>query len=204
MTARASAVSRETAEALAEYWRLLLRWNDAVNLVGRSTEGDGWRRHIEDSTQLADHFPDRAVLHCDLGSGGGLPAIPVTVHRRLAGFEDRLIMIEADSRKAAFLRTASRTLGLGAEIVVARGEEAPPAGADVVTARALAPLNRLLDYVDRHLDRDGCAILPKGRAAREEVAAARQRWSFDLQLHSSRTATDAAILHISDLRSRAT
>ena len=203
MTPDAS-VSRETSHALRAYWDLVLRWTAAINIIGRASAEDGWRRHIEDSSQLVRHFPPRAVRHCDLGSGGGLPAIPVAIHRRGAGHEDGLIMIEADARKAAFLRTALRTLELPGEVVAERAEVAPPSGACVVTARALAPLPRLLGHVERHLAPGGVAILPKGRGARGEVAEARAAgWSFDLAVHPSATAPDAAVLEVAGLGRRA-
>ena len=111
-------------------------------------------------------------------------------------------MIEADGRKATFLRTALRTLGLPGEVVAERAERAPPSGAEIVTARALAPLPRLLAHVERHLAPGGRAILPKGRGASGEVAAARAEWSFDLAVHPSATAPDAAVLEIAGLGRR--
>lgn len=167
-------------------------------MASRSVE-DGWKRHIDDSIQLANRFPDRSIVHVDLGSGGGLPAIPIALHRRAAGFGDSLIMIEADMRKAAFLRTISRALGLAAEVVVGRAELASPWRGDVVTARALAPLDRLLDYVVCHMVPGGRAVLPKGRRVEEEIAAARRRWTFDLERTPSLTAPDATILTVSDI-----
>ena len=106
-------------------------------------------------------------------------------------------MIEADKRKAAFLRTANRELGLDACVVDRRLEHADPVGADVVTARALAPLDRLLVYVDCHLAPGGRAILPKGRGVDVEIEAARRGWSFEFERHPSRTAAGSSILVIS-------
>ena len=199
MSTRPAVASRETIVALECYWGLVRHWNRKINLISGTSTAEGWRRHIEDSIQLALHFPDRPVLHCDLGSGGGLPAIPVTLGRRDTGHDDAVVMIEADARKAAFLRTACRTLGLSACIVAERLERAPPSGADVVTARALAPLDRLLGQVARHLAPTGIAILPKGRGAEAEVEAARRRWTFDVDRLPSRTADDAAVLRISNI-----
>lgn len=192
-------VSRETEETLRIYWSLLEKWNGRINLVGPATIRQGWRRHIEDSIQLADLFPDRGVCHADLGSGGGLPAIPLQIVRRAAGFEDRLILVESDGRKAAFLRLACRSVGIPAEVARERIEDAPPADARVLTARALAPLPRLLPMVRRHLCRDGIAILPKGRQARSELASARDAWSFKADVRASRTDPEALILCISNI-----
>lgn len=163
-------------------------------------EREGWARHIEDSIQIAPLFPAAAVRHHDLGSGGGLPAVPIRICRRHAGWGDVFTMIEADGRKAAFLRAACRDLGLAGAVVNARAEDAAPGRADVVTARALAPLADLLALVARHLAAGGVALLPKGRNAHTEVEAAMERWSFDLSIVPSRTAPDASILRITRLK----
>lgn len=195
-----TAVPREAREPLQRYWKLLRRWSRAINLVAPCDVDEGWKRHIEDSIQLAPLFPPSPVTHHDLGSGGGLPAIPIAICRRVAGHEDTLILIEADMRKAAFLRTACRHLGLSAEIVPARIEDADTTRADVVTARALAPLDALLSHVERRLDPAGVAILPKGRRFAEEVEAARARWRFDVREVPSLTDVGAVILVVSNLR----
>lgn len=192
-------VSRETEEALHAYWSLLQKWNARINLIGAATIGQGWRRHIDDSIQLVDFFPPFDVRHGDIGSGGGLPAIPVQIMRRAAGFKDRLVMIEADGRKATFLRLACRVVDIPAEVVTGRIEAVPPLGAQVLTARALAPLPRLLSLTKRHLCPDGIAILPKGRKARSELASADVAWSFDAEVRSSRTESEALILCISNI-----
>lgn len=193
-------VSRETFEELGLFWTRLLHWNQAVGLTGSTPSEAGWQRHIQDSIQLPDHFPSRSVTHCDLGSGGGLPAIPITLVRRSMGFDDELIMIEANARKAAFLRTVSAELGLAPLIVTERIESTCSSRATVVTARALAPLDRLLDYVHRHVEPRGLAVLPKGRRAGEEVVDARRRWAFDVMTYPSRTASDACVLVVSNLK----
>ena len=200
MSSSCNYVSREAHRDLMAYWNLLLRWNTAIGLIAPASCEGGWQRHIEDSTQLVDYFPARSVCCCDLGSGGGLPAIPVGILRRDRGFEDGLIMIEADARKAAFLRTVLRELELNARIVVGRIEQVTPCGAELTTARALAPLDHLLDYVSRHLALDGRAILPKGRNFEEEIEQARRRWAFDIDRCSSRTAPDASVLVVSNIK----
>lgn len=192
-------VSREAERDLRNFWTLLQRWNARINLIGSGSVEEGWGRHIEDSLQLAELLPSRSLRYCDLGSGGGLPAIPLAIVRRAAGFEDQVTMIEADTRKATFLRAACRELGLSAEVQAERLERAPPADADVVTARALAPLPQLLAMAERHLCCNGIAILPKGRKAHSELASARDRWSFEVEILPSRTAPEALILRIRNI-----
>ena len=188
------------APELTEFWNTLMSWNERISLVSSNSVADGWARHVEDSAQLARHFPARAVRHCDLGSGGGLPAIPIAIRRREAGFADSTVLIEADARKAAFLRTACRNLEADVTVVAERIERTPPQGADVVTARALAPLERLLGHVARHLAPAGFALLPKGRSVEAEIEAARRLWSFDAARLPSATAEDATILKVSDIK----
>ena len=195
----ADAVSREAQDQLQTFWEMLQRWNARINLIAASTATEGWRRHVEDSIQLAGLLPPHAVRHCDLGSGGGCPAIPLAVVRRALGFHDQLIMIEADARKAVFLRSACRAVDLPAVVEPMRIERADPAGADVVTARALAPLPRLLSMTVRHLCRGGIAVLPKGRRAAEELAMARETWFFEAETFPSRTDPEATILRIREI-----
>jgi 16S rRNA (guanine527-N7)-methyltransferase len=108
-------------------------------------------------------------------------------------------MLEADARKAAFLRSACRSLGVPAKVVADRIENVTPLDADVVTARALAPLCQLLPLVKRHLCPTGIAILPKGRQARSELASAREAWSFEVETLASQTDPEALILRVSNI-----
>lgn len=194
-------VSREARADIEAYWVELLRWNRRLNLIGPGTVAYGWTRHIEDSLQLLPLFPANAVVHLDLGSGGGLPAVPVALARRDA-FEDHVILVEADRRKAAFLRRiCDRHLPRAAPMAV-RAEALEPQRAAIVTARAVAPLRRLLDLVSRHLAEDGIAILPKGRSAREEIDVARADWRFDHDIVPSGTSADGSVLVLSNVRRR--
>jgi 16S rRNA (guanine527-N7)-methyltransferase len=113
----------------------------------------------------------------------------------------RVTLIESDGRKCAFLRTAARELGLDVTVLDQRVEEAPPLGAAVVTARALAPLDRLLPLVARHLGAGGTALLPKGRDWAGEVGAARGAgWAFALDARPSATDPEARVLVVTELR----
>jgi 16S rRNA (guanine527-N7)-methyltransferase len=156
-------------------------------------------RHIQDSLRLCDHIPERSRTLTDLGSGGGLPGIVLAIARP----DLDITLIEADKRKAAFLRAARRRLSLDVEIRDDRIERVPPTKADVVTARALAPLPVLLGYVQRHLDTDGVALLPKGTGWEQEVLSAVGKWSFQHDVVSSRGASPGVILRISNIAGRA-
>lgn len=192
-------VSRETSERLELYAELLQRWNPRINLVSRASLPQLWSRHFLDSAQLFALRPARARTWADLGSGGGFPGLVVAALAAEAAPELRVTLVESDARKAAFLATAARELGLAVTVHADRIETLPPLGAEVLSARALAPLDPLLGYAARHLGPDGRALLPKGAGHAEEIAEARRRWRFDLRIHPSRSAPDGVILDIGAL-----
>lgn len=189
-------VSRETAARLDRFAVELLNWNKTVNLVSANSEADLWRRHIADSLQLFDLRPPGVSTWVDLGTGGGFPGLVIAIAAADATPDLTVNLIESDARKAAFLTHAARVTGVCPRIIVARAETVAPLGADVVSARALAPLPRLLGLVERHLAPTGCALLLKGRRWASEVNEALARWSFTVQNVPSQTDPAGAILAI--------
>lgn len=195
-------VSRETFTDLQYFAKLVEKWTPKINLVARGSIDSLWDRHIADSVQIWRHAPKSFEKWVDIGSGGGFPGIVVAILGKTQSPEATFTLIESDQRKATFLRTASRELGLAVTVISERIEDAPPQSADIVSARALAPLSGLLDLVDRHLKLDGCALLHKGKQARQEVAEARESWSFLLEEHPSFTDPDARLLAIQRISRR--
>ncbi len=193
-------VSRETMARLDAYAALLKKWNKAINLVGKATLPDLWQRHFLDSAQLFTFCPPEARSWADLGSGAGLPGLVVATLAKQSRPDLRVICIESDQRKAAFLRTVIRELELNAEVRAGRIEESAPIGADIVSARALAPLPRLLSYAERHLAGQGKAIFPKGSGYLQEIEQARREWSFDIQTIPSKTDGEGAVLILGGIR----
>ncbi|MBK1634865.1 16S rRNA (guanine(527)-N(7))-methyltransferase RsmG [Rhodovulum adriaticum] len=190
-------VPRETSERLSAYAALLRKWNPAINLVSRSTLKDLETRHIADSAQLFDLAPKNAAHWVDLGSGGGFPGLVIAILAADAAPQMRVTLIESDLRKATFLRTAARELGLeNTNVLSQRIEAAPPQGADVLSARALAPLTDLLSFATRHLAPDGVALFPKGARHDQELEAALATWRFTVQKIPSTTDPQAVILQI--------
>ena len=185
-------VSRETLARLEALAELTRKWTARINLVAPSSVPDLWNRHIRDSAQLYALAPP-FVHWADLGSGGGFPGLVIAA---LAEGTQRTTLIESDRRKATFLRAAIRELHLPAEVIAARIESAPPQSADIVSARALAPLPELLAYATRHLRPGGVALFPKGAARSEEISAARAGWDFCLTETRSITLPEAAVLRI--------
>lgn len=188
-------VPRETQARLQDYADLVRKWNPRINLVASATLDDFEERHVRDSLQLADLADVRQGEWVDLGSGGGLPGLVIAI--AYADRPVRVTLVESDQRKAAFLRAAVRQLGLSnTRILSQRIEATPPLGADHLSARALAPLPKLLGLVKRHLRPDGVAWLMKGRNWREEHVEADKDWQFDLTAFPSKTDPEAAILKI--------
>jgi 16S rRNA (guanine527-N7)-methyltransferase len=189
-------VSRETLDRLTIYHDLLRKWGSRINLVSRGTLDDAWTRHFIDSAQLFELAPGDAKVWVDLGSGGGFPGLVVAILAADTRPDLEVRLIEADQRKAAFLRTVCRETGITAHIVAERIESATPSEADVLSARALAPLTELLTMAERHLRPGGVCLFPKGARHREEVAEALETFTFDCEEYPSKTGADSVILKI--------
>jgi 16S rRNA (guanine527-N7)-methyltransferase len=192
-------VSRETLEKLDIYRDLLLKWQGTVNLVSPGTVQEVWSRHFLDSVQLLqmfDHVPGKWV---DLGSGAGFPALVCAIAHPPVEKAIDFILVESDTRKCAFLRRVAQETDTRIIIRNARAESLAPLEADVVTARALAPLPRLLPLVHRHLAPQGIALLQKGARHAEELELARADWQMDVETIASVTSADAVILRLRNL-----
>ena len=185
-----AAVSRETRDRLVAYVALLAKWNAKINLVGPATLGDVWRRHILDSAQIHDRVAAAEVL-VDLGSGAGLPGLILAI---LGG--PRVHLIESDARKCAFLHEAARVTGTAVTIHNKRIEAVPPVEADVVTARALAPLAQLLDHAVRFLKPAGKCVFLKGARQADELTEARKSWHMRVAERPSLSDPSGVILEV--------
>ncbi|TVR47556.1 MAG: 16S rRNA (guanine(527)-N(7))-methyltransferase RsmG [Rhodobacteraceae bacterium] len=192
-------VSRETLTRLTLFADLLRKWTPAINLVATGTIPDMWTRHIVDSAQLFCVAPPDARHWLDLGSGGGLPGIVCAILAAELQPDCRFTLVESDARKSAFLMTAKRELSLPITVLTERAETLAPQKADLVTARALAPLPRLLPLVARHLAKGGVAVLPKGKNHATELAAARREWQFTTDTRDSLTDPAARVLVLKEL-----
>jgi 16S rRNA (guanine527-N7)-methyltransferase len=184
-------VSRETLARLEAYAGLLTRWSARINLVGRDTIADLWRRHILDSAQLQPLVPTAANSMIDLGSGAGLPGLVLAI-LGVSGVE----LVEADSRKCAFLREAARITEAPVTLRPCRIEAVSPHPVDVVTARACAPLDRLLGLAEPFLAPGSECLFLKGERVEEELTLARKRWTMTVSLHQSRSDPRGVVLSL--------
>lgn len=188
-------VSRETLARLEAYAALLRHWQNAINLVAPASLPDLWRRHMLDSAQLCALAPDDARMWLDLGSGAGFPGL-VTAALCADRTDFTVHLVESDRRKCAFLRTAAAEMGVSVVVHACRIEAAPPVRADVISARALAPLDRLLGYAARFVGADTRLLLPKGRDVHQELDAAARLWRFRADLTPSRSDAEGRIVVI--------
>lgn len=201
--AEAFPVSRETLADLVTYESLLRQWQKTVNLVAPSTLDAVWSRHFADSAQLLRLAPAAARTWLDLGSGAGFPGLVIAI--MLKGREGaRVTLVESDTRKAAFLREVARHTGAAVDIYAGRIEllstQDKVAQFDVVTARALASLERLLDLSAPFWGANTVAIFPKGKDAEAEIQEAGKRWTFACRREASLTDGQGRVLVIEDLR----
>jgi len=187
-------VSRETLARLTTYVALLERWQNSVNLVGKGTLSDIWRRHILDSAQLYSLLPSPFGRVVDLGSGAGFPGMVLAI----MGATD-VELIEANTRKCGFLREVARVTNTQVIINNDRIEGVAPRIADVVTARALAPLPRLLGYAKTYVGPETICLFLKGRRLHQELTDARKTWKMGITTITSLSDAGGSVLHLRKL-----
>ncbi|WP_417740880.1 16S rRNA (guanine(527)-N(7))-methyltransferase RsmG [Salipiger sp.] len=192
-------VSRETQERLHHFASMLEKWSPKINLVAKSTLADGWNRHIIDSAQVFELRNKDEGLWADLGAGGGFPGLVVAILAHELAPDLKVALVESDQRKAVFLRSVLRETGVIAEVKVARIEQLDPLGADILSARALADLPKLLTFAKRHLASYGQGVFLKGATWQDEVDEARKSWNFDVVQRTSITDPNAVVLTIGEL-----
>ncbi len=174
---------------LGRFADLLLKWNKTLNLIARRDTDAVWERHINDSLQLVPLFPPGVTRGVDLGTGGGFPGLVLSIATGVI-FD----LIESDRRKASFLRSAVLETGAPATVHACRIEVADIPPASLVTARALAPLPRLLPLAARFLTDDGVCLLLKGAKAEDELAEAQRGQRMSVTRVPSKTSPEGVIL----------
>jgi len=181
-------VSRETAARLDRFVGLLLDWQQRMNLIAPSTEAHVWTRHVADSLQLLALAP-AARTWVDLGSGAGFPGLAIAC--ALADTPGAQVhLVESTAKKAAFLREAAQATASPAVVHTMRIEEfakKPPGSIDVVTARALAPMPKLLALAFPLLKTGVEGLFPKGQDVEVELTEAAKCWNIRTTLAPSRT-----------------
>ena len=190
---QATAVSRETLDRLQTYLALLARWQKKINLVGPSTLADPWRRHVLDSAQLLPHIAPGSTL-VDLGSGAGFPGLVLAIMAQLD-----VHLVESDLRKTVFLQEAARLTGTAVEIHNQRIESLPALTADVITARALAPLPLLCKLAQPLCHAETVCLFLKGRSAQEELTETQKQTTLQATLIASQTDSEGVLIKVRNL-----
>ncbi len=197
----ASGVSDSVLAGLVTYIDLLEKWQRRINLVGRGSLADPWRRHMLDSAQLHGLLPQAAQTAqtiVDMGSGAGFPGMVLAL---MGGV--RVHLVESNRRKCAFLEAVNRATNAGAVIHNARVESlAGSLAAEVVTARACAPLDRLLGYAEPLLGDGGICLFHKGRKVEEELTESAKKWTLEVNRIESLSDPAGVILRLERISRR--
>ena len=195
--AAALGLDSPTLDRLDAYVDLLVRWQQRINLIGPATVPQLWERHILDCGQLRALVPAGTASLVDMGAGAGLPGLVLAI----LGVRG-VVLVEADKRKAAFLREAARATGAAVEVRAERLEAMPKAPVDVVTARALAPVGRLLAWADGLVGPGTTCLFPKGAGAERELTDASRDWHMKVERHPSLVHAEGVVLELTDVRAR--
>jgi 16S rRNA (guanine527-N7)-methyltransferase len=188
-------LSADPTATLRRFAELLLRWNATLNLIAARDTEFVWDRHIADSLQLVPLMPPGIERAIDIGTGGGFPGLILAIATGV-----RFDLVESDRRKASFLRSAVLETGAPATVHACRIEDAPLPPAPLVTARALAPLPRLLPLAAGLVTAEGVCLFLKGAKVEDELAAAAGDWMMDVSRVPSQTSLEGVVLRLTGLR----
>ena len=188
-------VSRETGAQFEEYVALLTEWQSKINLVSKASLDDVWERHIVDSGQIFELLPQSEEKLLDIGSGAGLPGLILA----MMGAE-KVILVESDRRKCAFLHAAIERIGIKAEIINERVENLAPLYPSVITARALAPLAKLLTLTKAQHHPSLTCLFMKGKTYHQDLTCLANYPNLNSEIIKSQTSPDSAIIKLTGFR----
>ncbi|MGN6210170.1 16S rRNA (guanine(527)-N(7))-methyltransferase RsmG [Asticcacaulis sp.] len=192
-------VKHEAVADLQKFYDILAAQNEVMNLVGPATLPDYWSRHVLDSAQLLDHRPD-ARTWADLGAGAGFPGIVISILLKHSdGPAPQVYLVESLTKRCRFLQSVVDDLDLPATVINDRAEKVK-LKVDVVTARAVAPMTRLLGFAEGFIHKGADAWFLKGENVESELADAGKTWTFDVEQMVSASDTRGRVIHIRRLR----
>ena len=183
---------------LESYMLLIKKWQKAVNLVSNTEINSLWERHILDSAQVFFEIPKEARILIDMGSGGGFPAVVVAIlNKVLNGHLTKIILIESDNKKSIFLKEVSRILDLNLIVLNERIERIKGISADVITARALASTDMLLEWGREFYKNDTIFLFLKGKLVDDELSLI--PYSCNISKLNSKIDKDGCVLKITEV-----
>ena len=189
-------VSRETLEIFSVYGETLAKWQSKINLISGKTIDNVWKRHFLDCAQLHSLLPSGTKSILDIGSGAGFPGLVLAV----MGVKN-ITLVEADSKKCMFLSEVVRRTGKHAKIVNCRIEEFNAGYFDVITARALAPMDKLLSYINPHFGPRTKGIFLKGEQVDRELTKVKKQWKLKYKTIPSITSDEGSIIIVEKISS---
>ena len=190
-------LKKEEVLLLDQYIFQLKKTNKLFNLVGRSTLTNPWERHICDSLQLSGFIKNKKSKILDMGSGAGIPGIPLSA----IGYEN-IVMVEAKHKKANFIKEAIFSLKLKAKVINTRLEELQKKPTEFVVCRALAPLAKLINYSLLFADKKTTLVFLKGKSVNNELVEAKEEFKFEYKLFKSKTNKEGLVVKITNFKKK--
>ena len=188
-------LTKTQVSKIERYVLEMFEFNKHTNIVGRSTLENVWERHIADSLQLSFFISQKKFKVFDLGTGGGLPGIPLSV----LGY-DNVFMVDSVGKKIDFVRGVIKLLSLSAKTQKKRIEQLNIGKADLIVSRALAPLNKLLSYSLLHSNKNTTSLFLKGRNVYNEIEMAKKKFYFNFEVFKSISSEEGCVLKIKNIK----
>ncbi len=183
-------------KAIEEFVWLLLQENNNFNFIGKSTIDEIWNRHVLDSAQILKFIANKNLKFADFGSGAGFPGIIMSI----LGIRE-VHLIEKAFRKADFLRRAKLISPNKIFVHQSKLEELNNIQFDCITSRALANLEKLLEYSTKFLKKDGYCLFLKGKNLPEEIIEAKKKFNFEYEVFPSLTSVESGIILVKAIKS---
>ena len=196
-------VSRETITSLKNYEDMLIKGNNSLNLIGKSTIKQIWNRHILDSFQVVDFIDKNDKTLIDLGSGAGLPGIILAIAAKNKKNPLKIYLIDKSKKKTNFLKETVKKLNLNINVICKNiFEDETEIVSDVFIARAFKPLPTILKLIHNKEIKYKKFFVFLGKTGKEELLLASKIWDIQYKQHMSVTNSDSLIIEINNLKKR--
>jgi len=196
-------VSRETFAKIEQFVSLILLWNKKMNLISKKTEKEIWLRHVMDSSQLIEYLPETKFSMLDIGSGSGFPGVVLAILLQQKNPEATIELVESIAKKTLYLNAVVSELDLKNTTVhnerIENGKYISP---NIITARAVAVLNKLFEFTRNTVNSETELLLLKGKTYETEILEAQKHWNFRYKVYKNKYSNDGVILRVTDLRKK--